>query len=154
MRRSITRIAHGLAATLLLLVAACGDPPPAPEQAVREWVERGEALAEDKDRRALVDMIAEAYTDGRGNTRDDISDMFRAVFIGQKTVSLIVSIDDIEVYGDSAAQLSLTVGMAGLSNTRFGMNADAYKFEMELEQRDDEWLLYSARWAPVGGDLR
>ena len=135
MRREITRIAFGLAATSLLLIAACGDPPPAPEQAVRDWVAQGETLVEAKDRGALIDMIAESYTDGRGNSRDDIGNMFRAVFIGQKNLELWTSIDEIEVYGDSAAMLHLTVGAAGISNPRFGINADAYEFELDLERR-------------------
>lgn len=121
---------------------------------MRDWVAQGELLAEEKDRRALMDMIAASYTDARGNERDDIENLFRVYFLRQNNVSLLISIDDIEVYGDSAAQLTMTVGMAATNEGTLGFSADAYNFEMELERRDDEWLLYSARWGEVGQELR
>ena len=34
-----------------------------------------------------------------------------------------------------------------------GIRADAYNFELELENTDDEWMLIGARWGEVGGDL-
>ena len=117
-----------------------------PEQAIRAWVSKGEELAEAKDRRALVDMISESYTDARGNNRDDIENMFRVYFMRQNKVVLITNIEELNVYGDSAARLVLSVGMAGTNEGTLGLSADAYRFEMEFELEDDEWLLTSARW--------
>ncbi|MDH3265355.1 MAG: hypothetical protein OEM25_00185, partial [Gammaproteobacteria bacterium] len=111
-------------------------------------------FAEARDRRELVDMISPDYTDARGNNRDDIENLFRLYFLRQQKVALITRIEDIEVYGGTAAKLLLTVGMAGTNDGAFGFSADAYEFEMEFELDDDEWLLTSARWAELGEDLR
>ena len=59
---------------ICLITAGCGgDASDAnPEEAVRAWVARGEAAAEDKERGALLEMISEDYVDGRGNDREKI----------------------------------------------------------------------------------
>jgi hypothetical protein len=135
------------------LLCACGDPAQGPEEALRSWVSQGQQFAAAKDRRALVDMISPTYTDARGNSRDDIENMFRFYFLRQQSVALITRIEELRVYDDSAAELVLAVGMAGTSEGTFGFSADAYRFEMEFERDDDEWLLTSARWGEFGGDL-
>jgi hypothetical protein len=48
----------------------------------------------------------------------------------------------------------LDVGMAGTNDGVLGFSADAYRFEMQLEKEDDDWLLMSARWGEIGGELR
>ena len=142
-----------MAGLLCAGLVACGGPAEGPEQAIRAWVSKGEELAEAKDRRGLVKMISESYTDARGNDRDDIENMFRLYFLRQNKVALITKIEELNVYGDTAAELLLTVGMAGTNEGTLGFSADAYRFEMEFELEDDEWLLTSGRWAELGEDL-
>ncbi|NIL93880.1 MAG: hypothetical protein GTO71_05445 [Woeseiaceae bacterium] len=137
-----------------LWLAACGGPDDGPEAALRAWVAQGQELAEDKDRRGLVDMISPAYTDGRGNSRDDIGDMFRFYFLRTNSVALITNIEELNVFGDDAGEVVLTVGMAGTHDGTFGFSADAYRFEMELERQAGDWLLMSARWGELGDELR
>lgn len=135
-------------------ISACGGDRSTPEEEVRAWVWQGHELVEAKDRRALVDMISPAYSDARGNSRADIENMFRAVFLRQKNVALITRIDAVSVHAGTAANVSLDVGMAGKDDNVLGFSADAYQFEMELEKDGDDWLLISARWAQVGRELR
>ena len=143
-----------LAAGLMCLsLAGCGGPSEGPEAALRAWVSQGHDLAEEKDLRGLVDMISPDYVDARGNSRDDISDLFRIYFLRTHTVALITRIDELNVFGDDAGEVALTVGMAGTNDGTFGFSADAYKFEMEFEREGDDWLLTSARWGELGGDL-
>ncbi len=137
-----------------VLLSACGGPEQGPEESLREWVRQGHEAAEARDRGALVEMIAPGYTDARGNSRDDIEDMFRFYFLRQQKVALITRIEELEVYEDTAARLVLAVGMAGTNDNVLGFSADAYRFEMEFERQADEWLLTSARWGEFGGDLR
>jgi hypothetical protein len=143
-----------LAATIFCGLVACGDPPTPPQEAVRAWVVEGQRLAEEKDRNALMDMISPAYADARGNERDDIENMFRIYFLRQNNIKLLTSIDDIRVFGDDAAELDLTVGMAAANEGTFGFSADAYHFEMELVRDGDDWLLIAGRWAEVGDEAR
>lgn len=142
-----------LAGFTVWLLAACGGPPEAPEAALRAWVAKGHELAEAKDRGALVDMISPRYADARGNDRDDIDKLFRLYFLRVHTVALVTRIEELAVYDGTAGRVVLTVGMAGTHDGTFGFSADAYRFDMEFE-RDDDWLLTSARWGELGEDLR
>jgi len=134
------------AGLIFLLAAACSGPDESPEDAIRAWVRDGHLAAEAKDRRALLDMISPAYADARGNGRDDIGNLMRFYFLRQDKVVLISRVDEIEVFEDSAAKLVLQVGMAGSNDNVLGFSADAYRFEMELEQDGSDWLLIAARW--------
>lgn len=138
----------------LTLTACGGDPPESPEAEIRAWVATGQSLAEEKERRSLMDMISPSYRDARGNERDDIEDMFRVYFLRQNNISLLTSIEEIRVFGDTAAELDMIVGMAGTNDGVLGFSADAYKFEMELVREDDEWILIAARWGEVGAEVR
>ena len=141
------------AGLVFLLASACGGPDESPEDAIRDWVRDGHLAAEAKDRRALLDLISPAYADARGNSRDDIGNMMRFYFLRQNKVVLISRVDEIEVFEDSAAKLVLQVGMAGSNDNVLGFSADAYRFEMELEQDGSDWLLIAARWGGLREDV-
>ncbi len=134
-------------------LVACGDPPTPPEEAVRAWVAHGQQAAEEKDRRALVKMISPAYADARGNSRDEIENLFRLYFLRQNNIALLTRIESLRIIGDSAAEIELSVGIAGTNDGVIGFSADAYRFEMELARDGDDWLLISGRWGEVGGDI-
>jgi len=133
---------------------ACGGTTSGPEEQIYAWVERGQEAAESKARGDLIDMISPVYADARGNSRDDIENLFRFYFLRAKEVALVVSVDDIEVIDDTAAGVMLTVGMGATTDSVLGFNADAYRFALELENDGDEWLLVSGRWNELGGELR
>lgn len=147
--KTMTRIL--ILSLICAFLTGCGGGPTAgPEEALRAWVHAAEAAAEDKDRRRLLAMISANYVDSRGNDHEQIGNMFRLYFLRQKSVAILTSIDDIEVMENTAAKLSLTVGMAGTDASALGVRADAYNFELELENMDDEWMLIGARWGEVG----
>lgn len=153
--KTTTEIKTRLIVALLVCAGlqACGDPPSAPEEAIRQWVADGQRLAEEKDKNGLVDMISPAYSDARGNERDDIENMFRIYFLRAYSVELLVKIDEIRVFGDTAAELDLTVGIAATNDGVMGFSADAYNFELELILDGDDWVLISGRWGEVGGEI-
>jgi len=136
-----------------VLAGACGGSMAEPEAELRLWVERAHAAAEARDRRDLVGMISPAYADPRGNKIGDIENMLRAYFFRQHTIKLVTSIEEIRLYGDSAAEIDLVAGMAGTNGGVFGFSADAYRFQLELERKSEDWLLLSARWAEFGEEL-
>ena len=135
-------------------LTACGDPPTPPEEAIRAWVAEGQRLAEDKDRNGMMDLISPAYADSRGNERGDIENMLRVYFLRQNSIQLLTKIGDILVFGDDAAELDLTIGMAATNDGTFRFSADAYNFEMELVRDGNDWLLVSAQWGEVGHEIR
>ena len=144
---------HAATTLVCLGLLACGGSAEGPEAALRAWVQQGHELVEAKDRRGLIDMISPAYTDARGNSRDDIGNLFRIYFLRTQSVALLTNIEELNVYGDSAGEVVLSVGMAGTHDGTFGFSADAYRFDMEFEMDGDEWLLMSARWGEIGEEL-
>jgi len=141
-----------MAASLLLV--ACGGPSAGPEEALRLWVDEMELAAEAKDRSAMLDKISEAYADARGNSRKDVGDILLIYFLRQQSVVFVSKIDEITISGGTAAEIVLTVAMAGTNDGTFGLSADAYNFELELESVDSEWFLIGAKWGELGKDTR
>ena len=135
------------------LLAGCGGSPQDAESEIRSWLKAGETAAEEKDRRALMKMVSSGYSDSRGNDRAAIEAMLRFYFLRQSSVALLTKVDSLEVFDDTAAEVQLTVGMAGGNDTALGFSADAYRFALELELIDDEWQLISARWGRLGEDI-
>jgi hypothetical protein len=136
------------------ILSACGGSVSGTEEQLRQWVDRGEQAAEAKRRRELINMISPDYADSRDNERGDIENMLQAYFFRQSSITLLINIEDLRLYGDSAAEVELTVGMAGQNDGVFGFSADAYRFQLELIRDGDDWLLISARWGELGEELK
>ncbi len=146
-----------LASTYLVLsvvAGACGGPASAPEEELRQWVSAGQAAAEAKKRRALINMISPAYADARGSDRDAIETKLRFYFFRHNSVKLLTTIEAIRVIGDTAAEVDMTVAMTGTNDSVLGFSASAYRFELELEKDDDEWLLISSRYGQLGEEMQ
>lgn len=139
---------------VMTMLTACGEPPSEPEAEVRAWVAAGVEAAENKERRGLIGLVSESYVDARGNDRNDIEDMLRIYFLRQHKIGLLTKIEEITIYGDTAARLIMTVGMAGTNDGVLGFSADAYRFDMELEKDGGEWQLIAARWGELGNELK
>lgn len=137
-----------------LLLAGCSADTGTPEEALRAWVDAAELAAEDKQRGALLDMISPDYIDARGNDRTAIDRTLRLLFLRQQSIALLVKVDGVELFNETAAEVSLTVGMAGTNGGRLGLSADAYRFELDLVADGDDWLLTAARWGELGKELR
>ncbi len=137
-----------------VMVFGCGRSVSDPQAELETWVAEAEAAAEAKDRRALLNKIAANYADARGNDRDELGNMFRMLMLRQQSIAILTKIDAIELLDESAANVALTVGMAGTNNRLLGLSADAYRFELELEKDGDDWLLIGARWGELGEELR
>lgn len=135
------------------LLAACGGSSVGPEEVLRQWVAEAQAAAEDLDRRSLVAMISENYTDARGNDRVAIDKLLRLYFLRQKSVMLVMKIDEMTVNDETAAEILLTVAGVGTTTRALGINADAYQFSLELENDDDDWMLIGASWGELGQEL-
>jgi hypothetical protein len=137
-----------LAATAV--VSGCGGDQVGPEAEIRAWVAAMQDDAENERRREILSRISEGYADRRGNDKDSINNVLRAWFLRKDGITTLVNIEDIEVIADTAANVRLTVGMAGTGAGTFGILADAYRFELELGDGDDGWELLSARWGELG----
>lgn len=139
---------------LAVFLGACSGPSAGPDAELRAWLKRGVTAAEEKDRSVLVDMISPDYTDTRGNDQAAVEKILRAYFFRMNTIKLVTSIDEISVFDGTAAELLVTVGMAGSHDGTFGFSADAYQFSLELIKDGGDWILISARWGELGEELR
>ncbi|MGB5258284.1 MAG: hypothetical protein WBN07_02075 [Woeseiaceae bacterium] len=153
-RRSSHSRVSLLAFSLCFLLCACGAPSTGPEGEIRIWLDQGIAATEAKERGELLDMISPAYADSRGYNRSRIGDVLRVYFMRMNSIELITKVDEIKVMGETAAEVSLTVGMAGTKDSLLGFSADAYQFSLELEKTAGDWLLISAQWAELGKELQ
>ncbi|MEM8682368.1 MAG: hypothetical protein AAGF72_02990 [Pseudomonadota bacterium] len=142
-----------LSLAILTCLAACGGPASNSEEQIRAWLAAGEQAAEDKDRGALMDMVSSSYTDVKGNDKQAIGNMLRYIFLRQNQVALITRIESLDVFDGTAAEVTMTVGMAGSRAGQLGFNADAYRFVFEIELDGSEWQLISARWGKLGESL-
>jgi hypothetical protein len=158
MKWTITRKCSGIAThiavvTTMLLLGACGGPEVGPEEQLRQWVSAAEAAAETEERRAMLDLISPAYVGEVGWDRADVGNMLSVYFLRQHSIELLTSIEEIRLYGDSAAEIDMTVGMAGTNDGAFGFSADAYNLQLELQRDGDDWLLIASRWGELGEEL-
>lgn len=138
---------------LCALLPACGPSPDAPEEALRQWIAGAEAAAEDLDRRSLLAMVSDRYADTRGNDRAAVDKILRFYFLRQKSVELVMRIDELTVIDGTAAEILVTAAGVGTTSRALRVNADAYQFSLELEKDDDEWMLIGARWGELGQEL-
>jgi hypothetical protein len=150
----MVRVTRTALLLLLALIASCSGDVSDPEEQVRAWVDAMREAAGDKARGDIVAGISEAYIDARGNSRDDIDKLLRLYFLRQDKIALLSNIDEVKVIGGTAAEVSVTVAMAGTTNNALGFSADAYRFELELEYDGDDWQLISARWGELGEQIR
>ena len=137
----------------VVLLSACGAGSGGPDQEIRRWIDAAVLEVEARDRGALMDRVAGGYSDARGNDHQQIGGLLAYYFLRQRDVALLTSIDEITVYGDTAAEVRMTVGMAGAGNGG-GLTADAYRFLLELEKPEGDWLLMRAQWGRFGEALR
>lgn len=142
-----------IAVSLTWSLVGCGAAA-APEEAVRLWLSDAGTAVENKNRGVLMAMIADGYSDSRGNDKADIEQMARAWFLRNRNMLLASKIDKITIIGDTAATVHLTAGRAGTGEGTFGVNADAWRLELELVNDGADWLLIGARWGELGGELR
>lgn len=142
-----------LSLALLVFMGACGGPKVGAEEQLTQWVDAVQTAAEAKQRRAILGMISPAYKGAKGYDRDNIDGKLRAYFFRQSNIKLLTTINEIRVFGDSAAEVDLTVAMAGTNDGFMGFSADAYKFQLELVLEGNDWLLISARWTELGEEL-
>lgn len=141
------------AALVLAFTVGCGGSSSGPEAQVREWLSAAQSAAEAKERRKLMGMVSEGYRDGRGYGRGNVETMLTAYFFRQKSVQVVASVEEVRVFGDTAAEVDVTIGLAGSNDGVLGFSASAYNMSLELQQESGDWMLISARWGRVGEKL-
>ncbi len=137
---------------LVLLLNACSDDELAPEEEIRQFIQRGVEAAEQRSLGDLNDMVHPDYRDQKGYNREQLGKLLQAYFFRHRNIHLFSRIDAIQLLAHNRAEVSLHVAMASsvISDVTAlrGLRAQIYRFELQLVRQDD-WLLQHASWAPA-----
>jgi len=141
---------------LMLLLSGCGREDNSPEEQVRLFVKAGETAVEGRRIGAVRDLVAEDYADAGGRSRRDLVALVTRYLFMHKNIHLLTRIDNLSFPGRDNARLSIFVAMTGRNvsdlDSLLNMQADLYRFDVELARRDGDWRLVSARWRPARGE--
>lgn len=143
-------IAAALAAAL---VAGCGSSDS--EAEIRALFAAAERAAEARDAGFFGDIVGEGYRDSRGNDRAELVRTLRGYFIVNQRIEVVSRVDEIVLEGGDAARAVVHAGMLGQrsdGDLLAGVNADLYRFEIELVNDDGEWQIIGANWDGALGE--
>jgi len=143
----VHRVLAVLLAVPLLLLGGCGGEP-TPEERIRALLAAAEQAAEARNTGDVMAFVAADYADARGNTRDDLRNYLRALFLRYQSVYLLVRVAAIDA-GEGRAAITVFVAMAGQPLTEanaFMLRADVHRLDLVLAERAGEWRVTGADW--------
>ena len=149
----------GMTAGLLAAVVAaaltggCGTSDH--EAEIRALLAAAEEAAEARDAGFFGDLIAEEYRDASGNDRDALLRMVRGFFLANQRVEVVTRVNEIVVEGADAARAVMHAGMLGQrsgAELLAGIDAELYRFDLELVNEGGEWQIIGAQWRRGLGD--
>ena len=145
--------AWGIAFAAAVLASGCGASDP--EAEVRALLVAAEEAAEARDVGFFGDAIGANYRDARGNDREALLRMLRGLFIANQRIEIVSRIDEIVIDGQGAARAVVHAGMLGRRAAApliDGIDADLYRFELELVNADGDWQVVGADFRRAVGD--
>ena len=138
---------------ILFFLSACDDSTQTPEDEIRAYISHGVEVAENRNSGDLAEMMHPQYSDEKGFNRDQLIKMIKLYFFRHKNIHLFTKIDEIKLFSDQEALVTLHVAMAGQAISSLSMlsslRARIYRFELDLVKQDNEWLLQHAIWQPA-----
>lgn len=138
-----------LIAFISLLLSGCGGGD-SPEDQIRKFIAAGEQAAESRSIGGIKDLISEQYADERGRTRGDIVAVAMRYFLANKKIHLLTRIKEVNILSEKKALVLLYVAMSGQdvqgSDSLMNVQADLYRFDLELILEGKEWLIIRADW--------
>lgn len=137
---------------MLLVVLACSKTG-TPEQRIRQFLDRAEQAAEQKDVRALRESVSEHYSDADGHDRRTIDGILRLHVLRHESIHLFTRIESIEFPKPHEAHVAIYVAMAArpIANAAqlAAFRADLYRFDLVLAEEDSQWRVRRADWRPA-----
>lgn len=135
----------------LLLLAACTQQDVSPQQQLGEWVAAFESAVEQRALNTAADLVAPGYSDIRHTDRAAAMRTLFALLRRHRSVHLFTLIDNLSVEpGGDRATISVHVAMTGTvadsPQALLALNADLYRFDLELAREAGQWLLTAGRW--------
>ena len=139
----------------LLLLVACGQGD-SPEEQSRQYVAAAEAAVEASDAGDLKELIAQQYQDDQGRTRRDIMAVAARYLLANKNIHVLTRIEDLRFPAPEQARLAVYAALSGQNvsdlDALLNMQADLYRFDLELIKTEGKWQLVRADWRPAKGE--
>jgi endonuclease YncB( thermonuclease family) len=135
------------------VVSACGAGDPDAE--IRALLAAAEQAAESRDVGFFGDAIGAAYRDTRGHDRDELVRSIRGYFIANQRIELLSRVDEVVLEGEDAARAVVYAGMLGQRAGAAlvdGVEADFYRFELELVHEGGAWRIIGADYRRALGE--
>jgi hypothetical protein len=144
----------GLASALAAALAAgCGATDP--ETEIRALLAAAEQAAENRDVGFFADALGAAYRDARGNDRDELVRSIRGYFIVNQRIEMVSRVEQVVLEGEDAAQAVVYAGMVGRRTGAAlldGVEADLYRFDVELVNEGGNWRIIGADYRRALGE--
>jgi hypothetical protein len=137
-------------ATAIAAALASGCGVSDPEAEIRALLAAAEAAAEARDVGFFGGALGAGYRDTRGNDRDELLRTLRGYFIANQRLEIVSRVDEIVLEGEDAARAVVHAGMVGRRTGAAlidGVEADLYRFELELVHDGSDWQI-------IGADVR
>lgn len=144
-------LATALAAAAIAGCDSGGDS----EGEIRALLAAAQEAAEARDAGFFGDFLSPAYRDARGNDRDEVLRRVRGYFIANQRIEIVSRVEQVVLEGADAARAVVHAGMLGQRSggeLLGGVDADLYRFELELVNHDGEWQVIGADWDRALGD--
>lgn len=138
----------------LLLLTSCSQDTNSPEQQIQSVISAMEAAVEQRSLDSVNELVSSDYKDEWNGSRRAALRSLMFYFQGHQSIHLLTRTSDIQITEDGKrASAVVYVGMAGKpveeSEVLIDMNADLYRFDVDLLADGDEWRVSSARWQPA-----
>ncbi len=146
------QLARALLPGLAALAIACSEPG-SPEERIRAVVARAAAAASAKDLGALVDLVSASYADADGNRRDDVKRLLAFHVLRAGSLSAVAATGEVVVRDPERAQAVAFAALARVPIHDFrdlaALDADVWRFDLDLALEQGEWRVIGARWQPA-----
>ena len=134
-------------AVALAAVVAAGCGASDPEAEIRALLAAAEEAAEARDGGFFGDLVGSGYRDSRGQDRTELLRTLRGYFIANQRIEIVSRVDEVRLEGADAARAVVHAGLAGQRSGAAllgGVDADLYRFELELVNEGGEWQVIGA----------
>jgi hypothetical protein len=128
-----------------VVIAGCGTSDP--EAEIRAMLAQAEEAAEARDVGFFGDVIGPGYRDSRGQDRTELLRTLRGYFIANQRIEIVSRVDEVTLEGVDAARAVIHAGLVGQrsgAELLAGVDADLYRFELELVNEGGGWQVIGA----------
>ncbi len=138
-----------IALAALFLAVSCSSDPPA-EQIIEDFLTKSEQAAENGNGRQLRKLIANAYSDNTGRTKQDIDAVATGYLLRNKKIYCFRLTDSVRTNDDGSISAKILTALAARPITDISLlptiNSDIYWFDITIAREDKEWGLIAVSW--------